>query len=337
MTEQKLREFKELDKEIASIGERSRAKFREIVLKDVDNLELKESIEHVLSYWNDDIRPALIQFSYDAVGGNSDIVEDIGLFFSISGSGIGIHDDIVDKTTEKHGRKTVPGLFGRDYAITVGDLLIVKGLCWIRETLSKVDHNTASRILEEYDRFFIEMCVGEAMEIKARKNLDMSLEVHNEMLWKLGVDTEACCKIGVILGGGNEQDITLLGNYGRSLGYLNRLYDELKDTVNFEGNLLHRFYNESIPLPILYSTKVNETSYSRIYNLFENIDFLNIDQKEIFLMCHFDGSFNYLHTLANNISKKTYIDLGLLEESPIVDKLALLIWKINDNIKKIGK
>jgi geranylgeranyl pyrophosphate synthase len=337
MTQQNLKEYMKLVEEIETIGERSRSKFREIVLKDVNDSELKDCIEHVLSYWKDNIRPALIQFSYEAVGGNLDIVDDLGLFFSISGSGIGIHDDIIDKTNEKHDRKTVPNLFGQDYAITVGDLLMVKGLTWIRESLSKVDNNTSSRILEEYDRFFTEMCVGEAMEIKARRNLDLSIEEYEVMLWKLGVDTEACCKIGAILGDGNEQDIEILGSYGRNLGFLNRLYDELKDVVNWEGNLFNRLYNESIPLPILYSTKVNKTSYSRIFDLFESKDFSNFDHREIFIMCHFDGAFNYVHTLANNVTKKTYSVLKNLVDSPIADKVSLLIWKINEDLKKIGK
>ncbi len=327
----------QLEKEILEIGEKSRKSYRNICFHDVDHSEVKSALEDVLQYWKDNIRPALIYFSYEAVGGKGHSLDNVASLFSISGAGIGIHDDVIDQTTEKHGRNTIHGSLGGDKAITMGDLLMVKGLCWIREVFREFDADLVYRVLEEYESFFTEMCVGEIMEINCRRNLDVGLEDYNAMLWKLGVDTEACCKIGSILGGGSEQEINMLGDYGRHLGYLNRLHDELRDTVNWEGNLLSRLSFESVPLPVLYSVKNNASSYKRVKEMMEKINLSAVSPRDIFVMCHFDKAFSYVQDLAEITAKQGLEIIDELSNSVVKEKLTLLLLKLSYDIKKMGK
>jgi geranylgeranyl diphosphate synthase, type I len=329
--------YLQLVEEIARIGERCREAHVDICLNGVDHTEMKSALEDVLHYWKDSIRPALIYYSYEAVSGKPKTLSHVASFFSISGAGIGIHDDVIDRTLEKHGRNTIHGSFGGDKAITVGDLLIVKGLCWIREALKDFDTELVCRVLEEYERFFTEMCMGEMAEINCRRNLDVGLEEYNAMLWKLGVDTEACCKIGAILGGGSEQEIKMLGDYGRHLGYLNRLHDELRDTVNWGGNLVSRLAFESIPLPVLYSVKNNISSYTRVKEMMEKSDLSTVNPRDIFVLCHFDKAFSYVHGLAEVTVKNGLESIEGINNNRIREKLGLLLFKLGHDIKKMGE
>ncbi|TFH16365.1 hypothetical protein E4H04_06725, partial [Candidatus Bathyarchaeota archaeon] len=112
MSEDWIEEYEALDKEIITIGERSRERHREIFLRGVDHPVLIEALENVLAYWRYNVRAALTQFSYEAVGGRGPVPSVFTEFCSVAGAGVGIHDDIIDRTFQKRGRKTIPALYG---------------------------------------------------------------------------------------------------------------------------------------------------------------------------------------------------------------------------------
>ena len=330
-------EYKVLEKEIIEIGERSRERYREIFLRGVDHPEIISALENVLSYWKDNIRPSLIQFSFEAVGGKDYDIDSIASFFSISGAGVGIHDDIIDITVQKRDRTTIPGIYGPDFALTIGDLLIVKGLTAISEVLNEnYPREIVVKILEAYEGFFIEMCVGEVMEIRARKNLNLSLQTYHIMLRKLGVDTEACTKIGAIIGNGTTQEITLLAQYGRNIGYLNRLHDELTDILDIENKLMSRIQYESIPLPILFASKKSQKNYDLIKKIINN----NIDINSLVQLlgiCHKSGAFDYVKLISDRNMANTISILDRLEHNIPREKLELISWKLNHEIQHLFK
>lgn len=327
-------DFSELEAEIVAIGKRSRERFREIALDGVHNEALAQSVEHVLSYWHDNIRPALLQYSYEAVCSEPLDIDPVALFFSISGAGIGVHDDVIDRTSKKHNRDTVPGLFGASTAITTGDLLIVKGLTGIRDILEKVDHERVFRVLEEYDRFFTEMCNGEIMEIRARKNLDTSLEDYHKMLWMLGVDTEACCKIGAILGGGTDEQVHQLARYGRKLGYLNRLHDEIADMFSTNDAVRRRLQNEAIPLLVLFCVHDSEYNRKRVTEILNKEIIEDADIDELQVMCLFFNSIDYLFEYAVTAEHEAQTSLDQLENRTTASKLSAIVSKLYDDIEK---
>jgi geranylgeranyl pyrophosphate synthase len=329
------KEFSELEQEIIEIGKRSRSRFKEIVLENVDHPEMISSVENVCNYWKDNIRPALIQYSCEAVGGSPNMVDSVALFFSIAGAGVGIHDDIIDKTIKKRDRVTISGAYGRDFALTIGDLLIVKGLTTISEALREShSKETIIQVLEAYESFFTEMCVGEIMEIKARKNLDFSLEHYHDMLWKLGVDAEACTKIGAILGNGSAEEINCLSKIGRNIGYLNRIDNEIIDIFNLENGLLYRIENESIPLLMLYSSKKNKNNYNMIKNIIVKKEIKFKDLGTIWFLCISNKSIDYIKMITQNVYDDTLMQLQKIIDCAAQKKLELITWNINNNIHK---
>jgi len=71
-------------------------------------------------------------------------------------------------------------------------------------------------------------------------------------------DVDAYMRIGAILGGGSESEIEALARYGRTLGMIAILRDDLADMLDFEGELPHRIKHEHLPLPILYALKTSK-------------------------------------------------------------------------------
>jgi geranylgeranyl pyrophosphate synthase len=334
LTEDKLLEYELLEKEILKIGRKSRKKHREIFLRNVTHPDMTSALKNVLSYWKYNIRPALIHFSYEAVGGEEQPPTLFAELFSIVGAGIGIHDDIIDRTFEKRDRVTLPTRYGLPIALTIGDLLIVKGLTSIREALTNnYDKEIVYKILEIYESFFTEMCVGEVMEIKARKNLDMSLKEYHNMLWKLGVDLETCMKIGAIAGKGTKKELDKLTIFGRNFGYLCRLHDEIDDVINIRNKLFYRIEFESIPLLILYASKESNKNYKIISEILNN----NLDFEELaklLAICINSGSFDYVKNFANQYKEKSIMLLNSLGDNHSLNKLKLICLKLNQDIQK---
>ena len=101
------------------------------------------------------------------------------------------------------------------------------------------------------------------MEIYCRKNINIDLQYYNKAMWKLGCDLELCTRIGAIIGNGMQREIDLLGEYGANLGYILRLSEDIKDTLNKFGNLPHRLQHESVPLPLLLASKCSDNNKDR--------------------------------------------------------------------------
>ena len=142
---------KELNKLIKERCEKILEKFGEVTTSRVRNPKLLAALEDVKKYWRDLNRPSLTFFSCEAVGGNAEVSQDAALMFTLASSGFGIHDDILDRSANKHLRMTILGLHGPDAALLVGDLLIVKAWTFAHEMIRKTRNPTKiADVLEAY-------------------------------------------------------------------------------------------------------------------------------------------------------------------------------------------
>src|SRR5665647_608788 len=189
-----------------AIVERILKKFGEQASSGLYNPELLSIMSYVKAYWKEPHRPALISLACEAVGGNSDVIEDAGVVMSLLVAGMAIHDDIIDKSINKHYNKqnTVFGNKGIDKALLTGDLLLLKGLLIGLEVFNnKIFQNKYSSIIKTLREFIFEIYEGEFMEVHCRKNLNIDIDYQLRYLWKFTSDAGACARIGSILGNGS--------------------------------------------------------------------------------------------------------------------------------------
>ncbi len=180
-----------------------------------------------------------------------------------------------------------------------GELLIVKALSVSGEIIeSKCPPEKLSDIVKAFEGFFIDVWEGEYMEILCRKNLDTELEDYHTVLWKSTADTEACTRLGAIMGNGSLGQIETLAEFGRRLGYMYRLRDDLKDSMNVELNLPCRLENESVPLPVLYAAKTEEKARRKVERVLRKERITPQDAKEISRLCLKSGALSYVTKLA---------------------------------------
>ncbi|MFW9824835.1 MAG: polyprenyl synthetase family protein [Candidatus Thorarchaeota archaeon] len=327
--------YDEARKMMNQIGKIVQLDFNKSLLSGPYDPKINDIYNYVIKYWKDYERPALISFACKAVGGNIEDAYPFGVIMYMLGSGIGIHDDIIDKTKYKHYDMTIPGKYGNDLGLITGDLLIIKSLTYFREIIGKFQNNIIIDIMEAYENFVSSMWFGEIMEISYRKNLDIDLNEYHESLYKLGTDAEACMKIGAIIGNATQKEIENLSAYGKNLGYINRLFEEIKDTLNIDGKLSDRIQNESIPLPILYASKQSKSNYKILTDKINSNEFIASDIEPILKICFTSNSFDYIKNKADKITEITYKKLEEIKPSDARIYLKSLLWKLNNDIHTI--
>jgi geranylgeranyl diphosphate synthase type I len=265
----------------------------------VNNPNLLAAMADVAKYWRDVSRPALTSFSCEAVGSNPEMASDAALMFTLASAGFGIHDDILDKSPNKHLRMTILGLHGIDSALLIGDLLIVKAWTIASEIIRKT--STPIRIadiLNVYGNLSVEICEAEFMETSCRRKLEIDIDMYTNILWKAMAETEACSRIGAMLGDGKEKEVEALAGFGRRLGFMSRLADDIEDCLNLEGDLLHRIKYESLPLPILYTAKSSIENYVRVKQIIEKSSIAPSDVKLLLKLCFEAEAFEYVRKIA---------------------------------------
>jgi geranylgeranyl pyrophosphate synthase len=307
-------------------SEKINEKFQQTVRSGVTDSKLLAILGDVNGYWKDLFRPALTCFSCEAVGGEPQDAEDAALVFTLASAGFGIHDDILDKSDFKHLRMTILGIHGVDGALLVGDLLIAKGWSIFHEMIRRT-HNPLkiANIMEEFARSSVEVCEAELMETLCRRDLNLDLDCYGRILWKAMAEIEVLTRVGAIMGEGQVEEIQALAEFGRRIGFISRLADDVEDCLNTKGDLLHRIEFESVPLPILYAAKVSTKKYERIRNLIEKSSHDPSIVKELLGYCFETEAFVYVRNLALKNKRAAAKQLRSLVPSAARDVLSMML------------
>jgi geranylgeranyl pyrophosphate synthase len=301
-------------------------RFHETSISGVNHPILLSMLADVKAYWKDSLRPSLVSYSSEAVGGKSNAAEEVSLMITLMGAGLGIHDDIIDQSLSKHARMTILGLHGVDNALLIGELFIVKSLTVIREMIkNQYKIGIIEKILEDYEKFFLEVWEGEFLEILCRRNCDTNLDEYLKVLWMSTADSEACTRFGAILGGGSNTEVEALAEFGRRFGYMFRLADDIKDTLNLEGNLPSRLINESLPLPILYTAKSSKENYLKIKTILEKKVVEQNEAWKITQLCFEAEAFQYVLRLAKENETEAINKLNLIRNGEAKETLAFMV------------
>jgi geranylgeranyl pyrophosphate synthase len=228
---------------------------RKTVLEEkIESKEVQEALKYFMTeYWHDTARPALLSLTCEAVGGDPDITTPIAIPMSLISGAIDIHDDIIDQSKSKWSRPTVYGKFGENVALLVGDALLFKGFTLLHDAVKKgVPAEKIAVISDIIKKTFFELGDAEAIELQFRGRTDISSEEYLRLVRKKAADVEAHTRISSILGNGTQKEIEELSAYGRLLGMLIILNDDLADMLDFD-EFVNRIKNEHLPLQVIYA------------------------------------------------------------------------------------
>jgi heptaprenyl diphosphate synthase len=231
---------------------------KEVLQEEMKCKEINDAFEYYAENWNDVIHPGLLSIACEAAGGDADKSIPMQVVMLLLTAAVDIHDDIVDESKTKYGKPTVFARFGKDIALLVGDALLMKALVLLHKLEVQFPTGKMDAIWNIIKIRFFEMGNAEALEASLKGNTDVSVEEYTRILKMKASTSEAHMRIGAILGGGKQEIVDLLGNYGRTLGILIGIREDFIDVFEPE-ELQNRMSSECLPLPILYAFKNPQT------------------------------------------------------------------------------
>lgn len=183
---------------------------------------LDDASKHILSAGGKRVRPRLLMLAYQAVGG-----EDLSLpvrpaaAIELVHTATLVHDDINDHSLQRRGRQSVNARWGRTFALLTGDYLFTK----VYELMAPLDDLNV--ILAEAVVALVE---GETLQAQAAKSGELDREVYQQIIAKKTASLfRASAMIGARMGGGTDEQVHKLGEFGFYMGLLFQVVDDLLD------------------------------------------------------------------------------------------------------------
>lgn len=192
---------------------------------------LYEPIGYVLSLGGKRIRPAIMLMSYNLYADDMMSVIKPALGLEVFHNFTLLHDDIMDRADMRRGQMTVHKKWNDNTAILSGDVMQIEAYKLIAETPKK----HLKEVLDLFSKTAAEICEGQQLDMEFEERVDVSTDDYIEMIrLKTAVLMAAGAKIGAILGGGNNEDASNLYNFGKAIGLVFQLKDDLLDVYGNE-------------------------------------------------------------------------------------------------------
>ncbi|MBM4174577.1 MAG: polyprenyl synthetase family protein [Ignavibacteria bacterium] len=198
-----------------------------VLLKGKKPKALYDPIRYFLSSGGKRIRPLLLIASAGAVNRkrvnqviNQAVAVELLHNFTL------IHDDIMDNSSLRHGKKTLHEMYDVNTAILSGDNLLALAFNLLNSNL----HYNENKILHEFSNAVVVVCEGQSLDKEFESLGNVTLQDYLEMIYKKTASMlSVSCKIGALCGDAPDSIVSSLSNYGKNLGLAFQIQDDLLD------------------------------------------------------------------------------------------------------------
>ncbi len=218
-------------------------RLKEILLSLKDTPEiLKDAMSYSLIPGGKRIRPILTLACSEVVGGTDEDALDYACSIELIHTFSIIHDDLpaMDNDDYRRGKPTCHRVFGEGGAILAGDALIILAF----ETLTSA--NLTDKLTKMQYLHLITTVAhwigpsgltgGQMMDI-SRQSLFMDTDTLMDInLKKTGSLFYLACYGGAMLGGGSEEQVEALGEFGKKIGLAFQIVDDILDLSGNRAN-----------------------------------------------------------------------------------------------------
>ncbi|HEY8594308.1 MAG TPA: polyprenyl synthetase family protein [Devosiaceae bacterium] len=142
-----------------------------------------------------------------------------------------LHDDVVDESEMRRGRRAARMIWGNQASVLVGDFLLGQAFLMMVETGNLPALNVLSRAATV-------IAEGEVFQLAKSKDLSTTAEDYHEVIRaKTATLFEAATAVGAMAGGADDIGREALACYGLELGLAFQLVDDVLDYGGAAGSL----------------------------------------------------------------------------------------------------
>ena len=160
-----------------------------------------------------------------------------------------LHDDVVDGSGTRRGKRTANLIWGNPASVLVGDFLFSRAF----ELMVEDGSLKVLRILSQASAVIAE---GEVEQLTAQRRIDTGEEQYLEIIGaKTAALFAAACRIAPVVAEAGEEAETALETYGRNLGIAFQLIDDVidysSDTATMGKGVGDDFRDGKMTLPLI--------------------------------------------------------------------------------------
>lgn len=229
------------------------ARVNEMILSRAgSNVELiPEIANHLISSGGKRLRPMITLAAAQMFGYGGDGHVKLATSVEFMHTATLLHDDVVDESGMRRGRRTARMIWGNQASVLVGDYLLGQAFRMMVEVGSL-------QALEILSRAASVIAEGEVMQLAATKNLETT---EDEYLAVIGAKTaalfSAAAEVGPVLADAPKSDRAALRSFGTNLGLAFQLVDDALDYGGDAGDLGKNvgddFREGKVTLPVVLS------------------------------------------------------------------------------------
>ena len=225
-----------------------------------------------------------------------------------------MHDDVIDNSKIRRGKKTLNSIWGNQSSILVGDYLLSRCFEMMVE-----DGNL--EILKLLSSTSAEISQGEVLQLQHKGEIDMLEETYLKIISaKTASLFAAATKVGSILANKESKIKEALEFYGKNLGLTFQIADDTLDynsELKFFGKKIgNDFYEGKVTLPIiLLYQKANSNEKNELKKLFEKNERSEEELKRVLIMIKNYNIISACYTKAEYFINLASNSLSIFDES----------------------
>ena len=189
---------------------------------------LVNQISHyIVSAGGKRVRPMLLLLISGALGNRSSERHELAAVVEFIHTATLLHDDVVDESDLRRGRKTANAMFGNAASVLVGDFLYSRAF----QMMVSTNRLRVMEVLADATNVIAE---GEVLQLMNMHDPDISVDDYLRVIeYKTAKLFEASARLGALISDASPEVEAACAEYGRTLGTAFQLIDDLLD---YEGS-----------------------------------------------------------------------------------------------------
>jgi octaprenyl-diphosphate synthase len=192
---------------------------------------INQVAEYIIGAGGKRLRPMLLLLAAGSLGHGGPDAHQLAAVIEFIHTATLLHDDVVDESDLRRGRRTANAVWGNAASVLVGDFLYSRSF----QLMVELDRVEVMRILADTTNLIAE---GEVLQLLHVRNPDTDEAAYLRVIErKTAVLFAAATRLGALLAGADATLQQQLHDYGLNLGYAFQIADDVLDYSSDAGTL----------------------------------------------------------------------------------------------------
>jgi len=283
-----------------------------------DVVLINQVAEYIIGAGGKRLRPMLLLLTAGALGHRSGDAHQLAAVVEFIHTSTLLHDDVVDESDLRRGRKTANAVWGNAASVLVGDFLYSRSF----QLMVELERMDVQRILADTTNTIAE---GEVLQLLHVRNPDTNEAAYLRVIErKTAVLFAAATRLGALLAGADAATCDALHRYGMALGYAFQIADDVldyaSDAATLGKNLGDDLAEGKATLPLIHAMQHSDAATQAVLRAaIQNGD--ADAMPEVLAAIHACGSLGYSRACALRYARDADAALSSLADNDFVAAL----------------